>query len=776
MNKFLFIPKPLPDESPSSILRRMAKRHGLVKKSDLSLMSIPSTYIGPLLYRNHPIPQEIAKSISTPEDRESFLSGFYHPISALLKKPKVILSGMEVPAEFIRTSETAYCSECRASDHEYFIKDLTLTLYCPYHSRKYLRKCPQCGYNLAWHWILDDHCRCPELPESDLCSVEDFTFEQRLLSIFKNRETESLKELFKYLNLLGYRRTDESQCSATRAITLLALAIMDRDEYNILKQLNHLNYLYPEIPRRIICAKLARIRTKETEHCTKVFLTQQHNFCPESDHGSLPLKSSFHLNRSQIYAWLSVNHKERRLLSNEKHFSALNAKYPVSKIEIMEQRVLEFRTADERNIKQPVNRHTVKTLQEKFAVSAICIQEAVSEKLLSPYLGPRHQWFFSTEDVEQFSNKFISIQLLSIQLALPPKTIRKALKRFRNLDVGVRKPAFRRYVISKQQKDAVMEWLSRTEIRVLHSKQPHHVLPHLTGKEKGTWLSAREASVEIGVAPITLKDLIRKGLLPCDYRELRGNGYALNKAQLLQFKKTYIGTTESCGLLKCNLHATSRILKASGILPITGPDIDGGERNFFLRKFVTAHAKKLNTLNNKKTQYYNIEDACKKLRLSKKTLATLIEAGALPSCNFTGGQDIALDKTSIDNFFATYSTANTIAKALNISTPCLRQELNKKGISPIAGTQQKGLGQHIYEINAIREVYPLIETLIRTNKKNLAAIWSVHLHSWKNTTYLHHSFLNSSPIRDSPHTWNYLDRAPRVITSQKAMLGKSLEF
>ncbi|WP_146257897.1 hypothetical protein [Pseudomonas putida] len=718
MNKFLFIPKPLLEESPSSILRRMAKRHGLARKSDLSLISIPPTYIGPLLYRNHPIPQEIAKSIPIPEDRESFLSGFYHPISALLSKPKVFLFGMEVPADLIRTSETAYCSECRASDREYFIKDLTLTLYCPYHSRKYLRKCPKCGYDLAWHCILDDHCRCTGLPESNLCSLEDLAFEQRLLSIFRNGETENFKKLMKYLNLLGYRRTDDSQCSATRAITLLALAIVDCDERLIIKQLNHLKYLYPEIPKRIICAKLARIRTKETEHCRKVFLSQQNEAYINSNHGSLPLKSSFHLERLQLYAWLSMNHKEQRLLRKEKHLSAFNAKYSISKIRSIEQKILELRTEKKLSLDKLINQYTVKKLQEKLAVSATCIQEAVSEKLLSPYLGPRRQWFFSPEDIEQFSTKFISIQLLSIQLGVPPKNIRRALKRFRDLEVGVSKPAFRRYVISMQQKDAVMKWLRRKEVLIHNSKQPHHVLPHLTGMEKGTWLSAKEASVEIGIAPITLKDLINKGLLQCDYRQKSGNGYALNQAHILNFKKTYIGVTESCGLLKCNLHATSRILKGSGILPITGPGVDGGERKFFLRSDVLAHAKSLATLNTERTQYFNTEDACKKLKISKESVTTLMKIGALPARNLTEKQEIALDKTSIEEFYTTYSTANTIAKALNISTSCLRQELKKNGIAPIAGTQQKRVGQHIYELNSVKEMYPSIETMIRRNKKH----------------------------------------------------------
>ncbi|RPD93870.1 hypothetical protein EGN69_13535 [Pseudomonas monteilii] len=263
-----------------------------------------------------------------------------------------------------------------------------------------------------------------------------------------------------------------------------------------------------------------------------------------------------------------------------------------------------------------------------------------------------------------------------------------------------------------------MKWLNRAEIRPLHSKQPHHVLPHLTGMEKGTWLSAKEASIEIGIAPITLKDLINKRLLQCDYRQKSGNGYALNQAHILDFKKTYIGVTESCGLLKCNLHATSRILKGSGILPITGPGVDGGERNFFLRSDVLAHAKSLATLNTERTQYFNTEDACKKLKISKESVTTLMTIGVLPARNLTGEQEIALDKTSIEEFYTTYSTANTIAKALNISTSCLRQELKKKGIAPIAGTQQKKVGQHIYELNFVKEIYPSIETMIMTNKKH----------------------------------------------------------
>ncbi|MBF8644072.1 hypothetical protein [Pseudomonas pudica] len=729
MNKFLFIPRPLPEESPSSVLRRMADRHGLVKKCDLSYMYISPTYTGALLYRNHSIPQSIAETISSPEDRENFLSGFYMPITALITKPKIRLLNIEVPSDFIRSSEAAYCSECRKNGQEYFIKDFTLALYCPYHARKYLRRCPTCGQNLAWHWLLDNHCRCPELPESPLCNPDRLVFERRLLDIFRNGESENFTKLIEYLYLLGYRRTDESHCAATRAITLLALAILECKENDILDQLRQLSCLYPTIPKRIICAKLALIQTMETEKCIKAFLSH-HQIEPtyNCDSHELPLKSSFFLERPQLYTWLSTNHRERRLLPKEKTLTTLNARFPLWKIERIEHKIQELRKTNEVSRDKMEYYITTKTLKQNLALSATCIHDAVSERLLTPHIGPRHKWLFEKEDIAQFEKKFISIQLLATQSKLPLRSIRKALRRFHNLDVGVLRPAFRRYVISMEQKDAVLKWLNRSEVRDIHAKQPHHVLPHLTGNESGSWLSAKEASVLLRVAPLTVKDLIRAGLLTCKFRLKRGNGYAINNNHLLEFKEKFIGIKESCLLLKCNLHATSRILRSVNILPVTGPGVDRCERNFFIRHDVELYARSLD-MQSKEILAYNLADASKALRISKKTIITLIRSGILTTTNSLLKHEILIDKVSVDELYKSYITAGTLASTLKTPVSCVCQELVKNGITPKAGAHQKQLSQNIYELTEIMSVYPSLDTpieqTVKTTKNHLVSVSAV---------------------------------------------------
>ncbi|MDS9590456.1 helix-turn-helix domain-containing protein, partial [Pseudomonas sp. HTZ1] len=123
-------------------------------------------------------------------------------------------------------------------------------------------------------------------------------------------------------------------------------------------------------------------------------------------------------------------------------------------------------------------------------------------------------------------------------------------------------------------------------------------------------------------------------------------------------------------------------------------------------------------LNQDKAEYYSTEDACQKLRLSKNTITKLIKIGILTSRSITGKQNIEINKNSIDKFYKTYATIKTITQKLNISTSCLRQELKKNDIFPIEGLKQKGTGLHIYELNAIKRIYPSIETLISTKKQN----------------------------------------------------------
>jgi len=126
---------------------------------------------------------------------------------------------------------------------------------------------------------------------------------------------------------------------------------------------------------------------------------------------------------------------------------------------------------------------------------------------------------------------------------------------------------------------------------------------------------------------------------------------------------------------------------------------------------------------------YNLADASKALRISKKTIITLIRSGILTTTNSLLKHEILIDKVSVDELYKSYITAGTLARTLKTPVSCVCQELVKNGITPKAGAHQKQLSQNIYELTEIMSVYPSLDTpiepTVKTTKNHLVSLSAV---------------------------------------------------
>jgi hypothetical protein len=702
MSKLIFVPKPFPEESPSSILRRLSDRHGHNSRTDLSYLYGSPYFGGSIAYRNHPLVQNLAKLIPFPDEVEPFLNGFYPPLSNLTNRPSVNIYGLEVQFKMMRIKTPAFCSECWKNKCEYFIKDLALAVYCPYHFRKYLSRCPTCGHSLAWQDLLSHGCRCPELPESPPCSPAEATIEQRLLHFFRTRDSDSFERFKRYLHLLGYERKDRCDCPATRNTVFLALALVDGDPRALLRQLNQLQRLYLEVPGRILCAKLAAIPTPEARSAVRVFLKTKYSVTKTQAEEVLPI-TTFSLSRVQVTAWQQIRSQERNML-RQRFVTALS--YSQQQAAAIAQELLKSRLRNEFSRKKPYRGQTVHDLRRILRLPTSAITAVISEGLLTPVTRVRSQLFFNLSDVKDFSERYVSIEQLSWQTKIPSKMIRKAMKRFESLDEGFINHVLKVRVISIEKKDAVIAWLNRSEIRPRAKNLPHNMLPHLTDAQSGVWLSAAEAATELAIPVCVLKGLIRVGLLKCYVRLKGGTGYALNQKDVSEFKERYIGVRDAAALLDCALNNTTRTLKALDILPKTGPEIDKCSSHFFLRKAVVSRTREAGAIS---TGYYigcTIEHAIRTLKLSRPTITTLVERGALLKTNKIKLTSAYLNTASIDCFYDNYITTSMIAQQLKIPIHCCVQLLASLNIFPIAGTQQKTPKRYVYELDQVSRALP----------------------------------------------------------------------
>jgi hypothetical protein len=706
MSKLIFIPVPLPEESPTSVLKRMAERHGCLTRSELCHLGGSASHEGALIYTENDTIQRIANLIPEFGDRENFLSCFYTARANFGGPPTKKVLGIELESFMLRIKGPQYCSACWQEGCERFFKDLKLAVYCPYHARKYLSHCRICGHPLASLNLLSGSCHCVQLPDSEHCEAKKIAIERRLLALFRSKNSDDLEKFQKYLWLLGYRSKDSSTCFATRAVVSMALALIDGDEERILLQLTVLKQLYPGIPKRIICAKLAAIPTPEAYRCIRQFLRTDHvtSVDYEKD-GGTHLSTIFSLSRAQIEAWQSIRVIEVRMLRRHKGLAPRNGCYNWQVAAKIAAVLLDIRLKHLLGRQSHTVDHSIEQVQHILVLSVAAIRGAVLDGLLSPVIRHCGQWYFRPTDIEQFSEKYTSIQLLSIQSGHSIKKIRKTLKRFGISDNELADPVAKLRIISVRLKDAVLGWLNRT-VKIIHLKtQHHHRLPHLTGNEPGVWYSSSEAAVQLNVHRCVVNELIGRGLLSCDFRLQKGNSYALSQASIDDFKRDYISVGEARPLLQCNYTSTSRMLAALNIFPVGASGTDSKYSTYFLRSEVAQIAYSImSSLTD--NDRYSIGEAYRILKISRSSIRILIDQGILHRADVVNIRYNFITKHSVDNFLKNYATADTIAKWLSLPKVCLRQQLKKMAILPVIGGLKHDHKLDIFRRDDVSRIFP----------------------------------------------------------------------
>lgn len=706
MSKLIFIPVPLPEESPTSVLKRMAERHGCTTRAELCHLGGGTSHEGALLYSDNDTIQRIADLIPEFGDRKNFLSCFYTTRANFRGPPTKNVLGIELESLMLCSKGPQFCSACWQEGCERFFKDLKLSIYCPYHARKYLSHCPVCGHSLASLKVLSGSCHCVTLPESEHCEARTMVTEIKLLALFRSKNSDDLEKFQRYLLLLGYRSKDSSTCFATRAVVLMALALVAGDEEGILRQLTVLNQIYPGVPKRIICAKLAAIPTHETSRCIRQFLRTDHvtSVDYEKD-GGTHLSTIFSLSRAQIEGWQSIRVIEARMLRRYKDLAPRHGWYDWQIAAKIAEVLLDVRLKRLLGRQSPPVDHSIKQVQKILVLSVAAIRRAVLNGLLSPIIGLRGQWYFRQTDIEKFSKKHTSIQLLSIQSGYTTKKIRKTLKRFRINDDELIGPAIKLPIISLQQKDAVLAWLNRTSMIRYHKVQHHHQLPHLTGSEVGIWHSSVQAAMQMHVHPCVVKELIGRGLLSCSFRLKKGNGYAVSQASIDDFEETYMNVGEARALLQCNYTSTTRILGELNIFPMEENGSDGIYSTYFLRSEVIAIASCLKS-SFIDENLYSVDEAHRILKISRNSIKTLVNQGLLQKSDVKNIRHKFITKHSADEFLKNFVTADTLAKWLNLPSTCLRQQLKKMAISPIVGGLKHDHKLDIFRRTDISRAFP----------------------------------------------------------------------
>ncbi|WP_282374939.1 TniQ family protein [Pseudomonas sp. PS01302] len=701
MSKILFLPAPLPEESPTSVLRRMAIRHGCTIRTDLKDLFGEANFYRPILVRTHPIIQAIATQSIWNVER--FLSGFYEPVGPLPIAPPLRIGGQVVKAEMVRKNRSAFCSECWATGREYFIKDLRLAVYCPYHLRQYLDKCPRCGTDLSWCSLLSGRCRCKELPTSPACTPEDADIERQLLNLFRQGDNVRFSRFDEYLKLLDFLKKDQHECSAVRTLIMIAFALLNMDRKAILCNLEKLHALYPDIPKRIICAKLSLVPAEEYQDFVKTFLLQ--NTTPIQQQNLTPKTlSAFYLTGRQISAWQNLNNHQWKTARKTFNILPATGRYHLEEVQTMAAHILQLKLNNGFSQKKTISGIKLGELKKNLLISMKVLRDAINEKLLHPIIWQQNGCLFDPTDIENFSQHYISVRKLSANTQIPVRKIRSALRHLELRSSEFRSQRACLHVMNIETSKAVIEWCTPHPKKYQKRDASWFGLPKHDPSQAGIWLNSSAAAKFLGVGPPQIGCFVAAGLVAASVGGSKNNAYLIEETALVEFKLNYISVTEAAKLLGLTLHSASTVLKQAGIAPVTGPGVDRNSSYHFLRSQVLASMRPIDEADDSGITNF---DASRQLHLPPATIVKLINAKALELVDPKDRFKKSLKKRSVDEFYDHYATELTVAKFLNVPIKCVVRALSRFGINPISEVASTSSKTQIYRIDDVAAVFSL---------------------------------------------------------------------
>jgi hypothetical protein len=302
MKELIYIPFPRIEESPSSLLKRLAVHHGCVNRIQFKRLGAPSSK-SKCLSAQYGLSQWIAAKAG--QHAPKFLSGFYQPVGITGERMPHQIDNLVVSFNLIRWRRTAFCSECWAEEHEHFMKDLKISVNCPYHNRRYLTHCPGCGVGLQWINPLTDACnKCKTKLISPTCPPEDAAPERYILSLFREHKQEQLDQLFKNLQALQFNR-DHPQTPESRLALETAINLVNENIAGAKRFLEIIREKHPHIPNEAICAKLSLLQSPTVKKACEAFCLEDDLITPkphpesEGDLLTSNLKRSFSLTHTQ---------------------------------------------------------------------------------------------------------------------------------------------------------------------------------------------------------------------------------------------------------------------------------------------------------------------------------------------------------------------------------------------------------------------------------------------------------------------------------------------
>ncbi|BBR52747.1 hypothetical protein [Pseudomonas putida] len=718
MNRLSFIPLPFPEESPTSLLRRFALRHGFELAADLSNFTHINNIEKSIISCEGPLALWIAeRAVSF---REQFLEAFYRPVGRFTGHMPFKVLGTLTPNTMIRFGGIAFCSACRAEGYDRFVKDLRPALFCPYHHRRYLFQCPNCSKKLRWFDPMFDKCTCGHILECSECSAQDCAPEQKLRTLILEKQDSTLEALRRTLTILRYNTSPTPDNFQNREIFKAALAIAMGDSDGIHNYLLSLQAQYPEMPSAAIGAKLAEVKTPEVCKILQEYSDWKLPV-PVDSADELVVSSNFFLHKSQIRAVTGIHYNIMQNIAAE-HCPAW-IDFPTPKMVppkiflVLLQKCREWKATSSNNSTPLDQLLTIEEASRLIMAEPNFIRRLIENGYLGPLRTPYQRLEINKNEVSLFLQSFESINSIAIRLGLPRQKVKRELDKY-NLKPVLLPRSIKPTIYRRQDVDDLII-LRQNSNKNYASRdfESKNILP----EELSSYCTFEEAAKILKISRLIITDYAHAGLFQTynhpdatlypNVHHPSKSAYRMAKKDVDSFHHKYVLPVELGKLIEVSPSIATRTLIRFGHIPVLhdSDSIYSCEHRtpLFLRSDIDALLIKRDL---KLADSMTIKHASNVLNLSKKTVIFFISDGTLALDSDSNNVPWA-SRSKVDIFFESYANLAQAAKLCNMPILGVQRFLAKFEVRPLCGPRINGCPDYIYRIDDILHSAGKVPTL-----------------------------------------------------------------
>lgn len=585
MKTLNFIPTPLPNESPTSVIKRLCLRNGYSKVSKFETFYLASGLpkVCPLLQGSRF--ERFIVSNSAKPSQEQVKNCFYR--TAESSWGPINIGKIHLSRRLLRPVDAALCTECMNDGREHVLKDNYLTSHCPIHNRHYLFNCPKCERKLTWQNQLTYYCDCGELLISPPCSWSEALPERRLMELFESGDQARFDQVIAIIRHLGIDLKTVSTASFHDLFTAAIALVFDDVERASLALYNTCNVSNP-IETEVILSMLQPVVSPSTIER----LQDQLSKLPAK---ALTTKSTILIPPRIMPQLLHIGLEQWQILKNYTSFRKLRLarggrhSYTVEEL----QRIAH----DIRSLSTPVDQreslelgirdglyYEIKDVVDKLSVGQLHFSYLMRHCALGKKQVQYSKTYLPKESVDEFADNHIRTSTLRRRLKVSASTIQLALQR-----LSISYPLFSDwygppFFIDLKDLSAIEKTIK--SFPSIKSKLKHAARRVCTSPSTPFIKLAKAASI-LRVHVRTIRYYVDIGTLS-HHPDSVG---LVSHEDVLKFHQEFATPSDLGRELNISSKMVTRVMQGLGISPMAGPYITGAVSQIFDRSQLPADLK-----------------------------------------------------------------------------------------------------------------------------------------------------------------------------------------